>query len=140
MTNQTRRKRIVGAGLAAVTPVSFAQEKYPSRPVTVIVPQAPGGANDAIARIVAAKLGELMGQQFNIENRAGAGGNIGTVAAAKAKGLRCVVLSGKDGGQMAGQADVEIRVPHFGYADRIQEVHIKVIHLLIQLIELEMAR
>lgn len=62
------------------------------------------------------------------------------MAAAKAKGLRCVVLSGKDGGQMAGQADVEIRVPHFGYADRIQEVHIKVIHLLIQLIELEMAR
>lgn len=62
------------------------------------------------------------------------------MAAAKAKGLRCVMLSGKDGGQMAGQADVEIRVPHFGYADRIQEVHIKVIHLLIQLIELEMAR
>lgn len=62
------------------------------------------------------------------------------MAAAKAKGLRCVVLSGKDGGQMAGQSDVEIRVPHFGYADRIQEVHIKVIHLLIQLIELEMAR
>lgn len=62
------------------------------------------------------------------------------MAAAKAKGMRCVVLSGKDGGQMAGQADVEIRVPHFGYADRIQEIHIKVIHLLIQLIELEMAR
>ena len=85
MTNQIRRKLIAGAGLAAVAPVSFAQEKYPSRPVTVIVPQAPGGANDAIARIVAAKLGEIMGQQFNIDNRAGAGGNIGTVAAAKAK-------------------------------------------------------
>ena len=41
---------------------------------------------------------------------------------------------------MAGLADVEIRVPHFGYADRIQEVHIKIIHLLIQLIEKEMVR
>ncbi len=85
MTNHIRRKLIAGASLAAVAPVSFAQEKYPSRPVTVIVPQAPGGANDAIARIVAQKVGELLGQQFNIENRAGAGGNIGTVAAARAK-------------------------------------------------------
>ena len=46
----------------------------------------------------------------------------------------------KDGGKMAGLADVEIRVPHFGYADRIQEVHIKIIHLLIQLIEKEMVK
>jgi len=59
---------------------------------------------------------------------------------AKEKGIHCVVLTGKDGGKMAAMADVEIRVPHFGYADRIQEVHIKVIHLLIQLIELEMER
>lgn len=56
-------------------------------------------------------------------------------AAAKAKGMKTIALTGKDGGKMAGIADVEIRVPHFGYADRIQEVHIKVIHLLIQLIE-----
>lgn len=61
------------------------------------------------------------------------------LAAAKAKGIKTVALTGKDGGKMAGIADVEIRVPHFGYADRIQEVHIKIIHLLIQLIELEMA-
>ena len=59
---------------------------------------------------------------------------------AKEKGIHCVALTGKDGGKMAAMADVEIRVPHFGYADRIQEVHIKVIHLLIQLIELEMER
>ena len=62
-----------------------AQDKYPIRGVTVIVPQAAGGANDAIARIVMQKVGEGMGQQFTIENRAGAGGNIGTVAAAKAR-------------------------------------------------------
>ena len=46
-----------------------------------------------------------------------------------------ITLTGKDGGKMAGSADVEIRVPHFGYADRIQEIHIKAIHILIQLIE-----
>jgi D-sedoheptulose 7-phosphate isomerase len=60
---------------------------------------------------------------------------IHAVEAAKAKGMKIVILSGKDGGKLAGQADVEIIVPHFGYADRIQEVHIKVIHILILLIE-----
>ena len=51
------------------------------------------------------------------------------------KGIKTVALTGKDGGKMAGMADIEICVPHFGYADRIQEVHIKVIHILIGLIE-----
>ncbi|WP_204378341.1 D-sedoheptulose 7-phosphate isomerase [Hymenobacter lapidarius] len=55
--------------------------------------------------------------------------------AAKEAGMLVVSLTGKDGGQLAGLSDVEIRVPHFGYADRIQEVHIKVIHILILLIE-----
>ena len=54
---------------------------------------------------------------------------------AKQKGMKVVVLSGKNGGELAELADVEIRVPHFGFADRIQEIHIKVIHILIQLIE-----
>ena len=60
---------------------------------------------------------------------------IRAVEAARQKGMTVVLLTGKDGGKLAGQADVEIRVPHFGYADRIQEIHIKVIHLFILLIE-----
>ncbi|OIN60218.1 D-sedoheptulose 7-phosphate isomerase [Arsenicibacter rosenii] len=60
---------------------------------------------------------------------------IRAVEAAREKGMKVVLLTGKDGGKLAGKADVEIRVPHFGYADRIQEVHIKVIHLFILLIE-----
>lgn len=55
--------------------------------------------------------------------------------AAKAKGMKVVALTGKGGGKLGPLADVEIRVPHSGYADRIQEVHIKVIHLFILLIE-----
>ncbi|RLR18233.1 D-sedoheptulose 7-phosphate isomerase [Sodalis-like symbiont of Bactericera trigonica] len=64
---------------------------------------------------------------------------IRAIDAARAKEMRVIFLTGKDGGKMAGSADVEIRVPHFGYADRIQEIHIKAIHILILLIEQEMA-
>ena len=57
------------------------------------------------------------------------------VRAAKEKGMKTVVLTGNDGGKLGPLADIEIRVPHMGYADRIQEVHIKIIHVLILLIE-----
>ena len=62
---------------------------------------------------------------------------VNALSVAKQKGLVTVALTGKDGGKIRQQqlADVEICVPHFGYADRIQEVHIKVIHILIMLIE-----
>lgn len=62
------------------------------------------------------------------------------IEVAKLKGISIIALTGKDGGKMAGLADVEIRVPHFGFADRIQEVHIKIIHILIYLIEKKMAQ
>jgi len=55
--------------------------------------------------------------------------------AAKEKGMKVIILSGKDGGKLAPLADVELRVAHQGYADRIQEVHIKIIHILMLLIE-----
>lgn len=60
---------------------------------------------------------------------------INAVQAAREKGMKVVIFSGKDGGRLKGMADVEIIVPHFGYADRIQEIHIKVIHILMLLIE-----
>ncbi len=49
--------------------------------------------------------------------------------------MKVIALTGNDGGGLADQADIEIRVPHFRYADRIQEIHIKIIHILILLIE-----
>ncbi|NME69287.1 D-sedoheptulose 7-phosphate isomerase [Flammeovirga aprica] len=60
---------------------------------------------------------------------------VNAINTAQQKGIKVIALTGKDGGKMADMADVEIRVPHFGFADRIQEIHIKVIHIIIQLIE-----
>jgi D-sedoheptulose 7-phosphate isomerase len=57
------------------------------------------------------------------------------VEAAKAKGMKTIVLTGKDGGKLAGLADIEIRAPYSNFADRAQEIHIKVIHSLILGIE-----
>jgi len=70
--------------LAAVASGAATPQEYPNRPVTIIVPQAVGGANDILGRILADQLGRALGQQFIVENRVGAGGNIGTGAAAKA--------------------------------------------------------
>ena len=65
--------------------LAMAQDSYPNKPVTVIVPQAAGGANDVIARVLAQKLTEQLGKNFIVDNRVGAGGNVGTVVAAHAK-------------------------------------------------------
>ncbi|MDW6001601.1 D-sedoheptulose 7-phosphate isomerase [Vibrio mangrovi] len=76
---------------------------------------------------------------FGLSTSGNSGNILKAIEAAQAKGMKTIALTGKDGGKMAGAADVEIRVPHFGYADRIQEIHIKIIHILIMLIEKEMA-
>ena len=75
---------------------------------------------------------------FGLSTSGNSGNILKAIEAAQAKGMKTIALTGKDGGKMAGLADIEIRVPHFGYADRIQEVHIKIIHIIIQLIEKEM--
>src|SRR5580693_505383 len=62
----------------------FAQAAYPNRPIRMIVPFAPGGASDFVARIIAPKLSELLGAQIIVENRPGASGNIGMETAARA--------------------------------------------------------
>jgi D-sedoheptulose 7-phosphate isomerase len=60
---------------------------------------------------------------------------INAITAAKEKGIMVVGLTGKDGGKMATLCDIEIRAPHSAYADRAQEIHIKIIHSLIHTIE-----
>lgn len=72
------------ATLLAAPVLVWAQTSYPIRPIVMIVPQAAGGTNDIVGRLVSQKLGEVLGTSAIVENRPGAGGNIGTQAAAKA--------------------------------------------------------
>lgn len=96
-------------------------------------------SNDYGYEFVFSRYVEGLGQPGDILLGISTSGNstnvIKAVEAARQKSMKVITLTGKNGGKLAGLADVEIRVPHFGYADRIQEVHIKVIHILIQLIE-----
>src|SRR5688572_32904770 len=80
-------KRVLAAALLlnVVLTGAYAQS-YPSKPVRMVAPYPPGGSNDIVARLVGQKLAEALGQQFIIENRAGASGNIGTEHVAKAAG------------------------------------------------------
>ncbi len=74
----TKFRAAVSACLLVALASTGHGQDYPSRPVRVIVPFAPGGPNDLIVRLVATKLADSLGQPFLVENRAGAGGNIGT--------------------------------------------------------------
>jgi tripartite-type tricarboxylate transporter receptor subunit TctC len=73
-----KRRMLLGA-LAApvVVKAGMAQEAWPARPITLVVPWAPGGSNDVVARLVAPVLAERLGQSVVVENRAGGGGSIG---------------------------------------------------------------
>lgn len=101
-------------------------------------------SNDFGYDFVFSRYVESLGREGDVLLGISTSGNSGNIIkaidAARAKGIKVITLTGKDGGKMADTADVEIRVPHFGYADRIQEVHIKAIHILIQLVEKEMAK
>jgi tripartite-type tricarboxylate transporter receptor subunit TctC len=74
---------MIGLALVAAALPAQAQE-YPTRPIRVIVPFAPGGATDIVARVVSQSMSQRLGQPMVVENRAGAGGNIGSDACAKA--------------------------------------------------------
>ena len=85
-------RRVAGSALPAVitaltctlSAITFAQDTYPAKPVVIVVPQAAGGANDTVARAFAQRLGPALGQSVVIENRTGAGGNVGTAYVARA--------------------------------------------------------
>jgi tripartite-type tricarboxylate transporter receptor subunit TctC len=74
---------VVALGVSVFATLGFGQAAYPNKPIKMIVPFAPGGASDFVARIISPRLGELMGTSIVIENKPGASGNIGMEAAAK---------------------------------------------------------
>jgi tripartite-type tricarboxylate transporter receptor subunit TctC len=81
-----RRRVIVGTlsfGIAGATSTR-AQSVYPNRPVRVIVPFAPGGVTDVVARLISGRIGEQLGKQFYVENITGGSGNVGMGQAARA--------------------------------------------------------
>ena len=94
MTTIARRAAFAGLGTLLAAPAVRAQGWQPTRPVRMIVTYPPGGVNDIVGRIVAEPLSRELGQPVVIENRAGAGGNIGTVAAAQAEADGTTILLG----------------------------------------------
>ena len=96
-------------------------------------------ANDYGFEFVFSRFVQALGRRGDVLLAISTSGNspnvLNAAEAAKAAGMQVVSLTGKNGGKLADLSDVEIRVPHFGFADRIQEVHIKAIHIMILLIE-----
>lgn len=96
-------------------------------------------ANDYGYAFVFSRMVEALGKQGDVLLAISTSGNsenvVRAIHAAKDKGMQVIGLTGKDGGEMASLCDVEIRAPHSEYADRAQEIHIKVIHSLIDFVE-----
>jgi D-sedoheptulose 7-phosphate isomerase len=96
-------------------------------------------ANDFGFEYIFSRYVEALGNSGDVLLAISTSGNsknvIEAINSAKAKGMKVVALTGKDGGKIKDICDVEIRVPHFGYSDRVQEIHIKIIHTLIDFIE-----
>jgi putative tricarboxylic transport membrane protein len=108
----TARLAGTAALLGVLTGAALAQEKWPTRPVTVIVPFAAGGNTDVMARIFAEHLSKRLGQQFVVENRAGAGGVTGLAAMTKAAPDGYTIAVGTSGGLAINPVLMKDKIPY----------------------------
>lgn len=96
-------------------------------------------ANEYGYEFIFSRFVDAIGQPNDVVLTVSTSGNSANVVqaaqSAKRKGMKVVALTGKNGGKLGPLADIEIRVPHFGFADRIHEIHYKIVHILIVLIE-----
>lgn len=104
LINRRRAAVALAAGVCGTAWSANPQEAFPSRPITLVVPQAAGGANDAIARVLAQRLTEQMGQSVVVDNRPGAGGMLATAATARAKNDGYTLLVTSDSAHVIGPA------------------------------------
>lgn len=103
-------------GMAVLPAAAETVEDYPSRPVTIVVPFAPGGSNDTLARLVGRDLEKKLGQPFVVENRTGAGGNLGALAVARAEPDGYTLVMGSIGTH-AVNASLYRKMPYDTIAD-----------------------
>ena len=98
---KTKRRGVLAAALMAahwtMGGAAWAQGVWPNKPVRIVVPFAPGGTTDLLARAVAPELSRALGQQFVVDNRAGAGGNVGADIVAKSPADGYTLLMGTVG-------------------------------------------
>ena len=90
-------KRLLGFAIAALISTGAGAQAFPTKPIKVLVPFAPGGTADIVARLVSSKVSEELGQQLVIENRGGAGGTIATAMAAKSAPDGYTILAAHQG-------------------------------------------
>ncbi|MES3000318.1 MAG: tripartite tricarboxylate transporter substrate binding protein [Pseudomonadota bacterium] len=112
----TSRRQFLGSAALLLTVPAIAQEAYPDKPVKVIVPFAPGGGADVVARLVFTKLSARLGHPFTIDNRGGAGGIVGTDAVAKARPDGYTLLLGQTGPNAINPA-LFAKIPYDPIAD-----------------------
>lgn len=95
--NRLNRRHLLALAAAGALPTAFAQGAWPGRPIRIVVPFAPGGTTDILARTLAPELTRALGQSVVVENRAGAGGNIGAELVAKSPADGYTLLMGTVG-------------------------------------------
>ena len=105
-------------GLGAACPLALAQSAWPNKPVKIVVPFAPGGTTDILARAIAPDLSRAFGQSFVIENKGGAGGNLGAEQVAKSAGDGYTLLMALSSLTVIPEADAILgRAPLFALGD-----------------------